>query len=68
MKILNTAESKAALVAGKVRNADCATPGALDLPDGNPDAERVCVSTNRKTGATVFDICAPWLLADTFSL
>lgn len=64
--ILNKKESKKALRAGLVDNADCATAGALDLPDGNPNAERVMTGRNRRTGKKTYSICAPWLLCGIF--
>lgn len=63
MKILNQSESKAALAAGKCDNGNCATPGAMDLPDGHRDAERVMLGRKRKTGETTYSICAPWLFS-----
>jgi hypothetical protein len=69
MNILSAIESKAALaVPGKVDNAACATPGAIDLPDGNPMAERVVVGKNRRTGKATYSVCAPWLLGAAFSV
>lgn len=67
MKILNSKQSRAALDAGKVRNSDCETPGAVALPDGNPNAERVMVSRNVRTGAESMMLGAPWLLVDVFA-
>lgn len=64
--ILNQQQSKRAL--RKCDNADAATPGAIDLPDGNEYAERVMVGRNRRTGKTTYSICAPWLLCNVFSV
>ena len=61
-KTYNAADSRAALADGIVANGDCATPGALDLPDGNPDAERVARRWNNRTNAAAYHIAAPWLL------
>ena len=55
------------LKAGKVSNGDCATPAALDLLDGDPNAERVMLSIHRKTGKVQYSICAPWLLSGIFA-
>lgn len=67
MKILSQQESRAALDSGKVSNGDCETPGAVALPDGHRDAERVIVGRNRKTGQQTMSLCAPWLLAELFT-
>ena len=61
-KTYNAADSRAALADGIVANGDCAAPGALDLPDGNPDAERVARRWNDRTNTASHYICAPWLL------
>jgi len=40
----------------------------LMLPDGDKNAMRVSVSWDSKIGAIRHSICAPWLLADVFSI
>ena len=62
--IMDQKQSKAKLHLAD--NADCATPGAMHLPDGNPNAERLMTFKNRKTGKQFFSIVAPWLLANVF--
>ena len=66
MKILSKEESKAALAAGKCDNESCAKPGAMDLPDGHRDAERVMIGRNRRTGKETYSVCGPWVLAGIF--
>jgi len=66
VKILNQQQSRAALDDGRVSNADCETPGCVALADGEPLAERVMVSLNRRTGKETLSLCAPWLLAKIF--
>lgn len=44
------------------------TRKALRLRNGNRNAERVEIVTDRKTGTTRPQIVAPWLLSGVFSL
>jgi hypothetical protein len=64
MKILSQSESKKRLPL--CDNAECATSGAMDLPDGHRDAERVMVSKNRKSGRLTYSVTAPWCLRGIF--
>ena len=48
-------------------NKSCATPGAMDLPNGNPNAERV-IASKQKNGAIKYSVACPWLLTDIFHL
>jgi hypothetical protein len=65
--IASREESKRLLNEGMCYNGYAATPGAMDLADGQRDAERVMISTNKRTGLKQFSVCAPWLLNGVFS-
>lgn len=68
MQIMNQEQTKLALASGVVANADCVTAGAVDLPDGHRNAERVLVFKDKKTGKESLMIGCPWLLCDILSV
>lgn len=60
--------SEAIAVLPLCRNGDARYTRDMDLPDGHQDAMCVSVSWDARKGEVRHSVCAPWLLADAFSI